>query len=73
MIIIWTVFGSLNSTFLSAQNLSVLNGMNEWLALLIAVLGGAAVGLIQGFFFAQEPEGRRTGLTRARPDPDEGL
>lgn len=117
MIIIWTVFGSLNSTFLSAQNLSdlswqivgtgmtavgivfvlllgeidlsvgsvsgvcaavfavlnVLNGMNEWLALLIAVLGGAAVGLIQGFFFAQEPEGRRTGLTRARPDPDESL
>ncbi|WP_393063163.1 sugar ABC transporter permease [Streptomyces sp. LN549] len=97
VIIIWTVFGSLNSTFLSAQNLSdlsqqivgtgmiavgivfvlllgeidlsvgsvsglcaaifavlnVLNGMNEWLALLIAVLGGAAVGLIQGFFFAK--------------------
>ncbi|MFJ5833533.1 sugar ABC transporter permease [Streptomyces sp. NPDC093089] len=97
VIIIWTVFGSLDSTFLSAQNLSdlsqqivgtgmiavgivfvlllgeidlsvgsvsglcaaifavlnVLNGMNEWLALLIAVLGGAAVGLIQGFFFAK--------------------
>ncbi|ROQ59453.1 D-xylose transport system permease protein [Streptomyces sp. 840.1] len=97
VIIIWTVFGSLNSTFLSAQNLSdlsqqivgtgmiavgivfvlllgeidlsvgsvsglcaaifavlnVLNGMNEWLALLIAVLGGAAVGLIHGFFFAK--------------------
>ncbi|MER6117626.1 sugar ABC transporter permease [Streptomyces sp. NPDC001743] len=97
VIIIWTVFGSLNSTFLSAQNLSdlsqqivgtgmiavgivfvlllgeidlsvgsvsglcaaifavlnVLNGMNEWLALLVAVLGGAAVGLIQGFFFAK--------------------
>ncbi|MFD3651851.1 sugar ABC transporter permease [Streptomyces sp. NPDC058620] len=97
VIIIWTVFGSLNSTFLSAQNLSdlsqqivgtgmiavgivfvlllgeidlsvgsvsglcaaifavlnVLNGMNEWLALLLAVGGGAAVGLIQGFFFAR--------------------
>lgn len=97
VIIIWTVFGSLNSTFLSAQNLSdlsqqivgtgmiavgivfvlllgeidlsvgsvsglcaaifavlnVLNGMNEWLALLIALLGGAAVGLIHGFFFAK--------------------
>ncbi|WP_406089422.1 sugar ABC transporter permease [Streptomyces sp. NBC_01013] len=97
VIIIWTVFGSLNSTFLSAQNLSdlsqqivgtgmiaigivfvlllgeidlsvgsvsglcaaifavlnVMNGMNEWLALLVALLGGAAVGLIQGFFFAK--------------------
>ncbi|HEY9369406.1 MAG TPA: sugar ABC transporter permease [Streptomyces sp.] len=97
VIIIWTVFGSLNSTFLSAQNLSdlsqqivgtgmiavgivfvlllgeidlsvgsvsglcaaifavlnVLNGMNQWLALLIAIGGGAAVGLIQGFFFAK--------------------
>ncbi|MFD3991250.1 sugar ABC transporter permease [Streptomyces sp. NPDC058548] len=97
VIIIWTVFGSLNSTFLSAQNLSdlsqqivgtgmiavgivfvlllgeidlsvgsvsglcaaifavlnVLNGMNQWLALLVAIAGGAAVGLIQGFFFAK--------------------
>ncbi|MFI8288022.1 sugar ABC transporter permease [Streptomyces sp. ms191] len=97
VIIIWTVFGSLNSTFLSAQNLSdlsqqivgtgmiavgivfvlllgeidlsvgsvsglcaaifavlnVINGMNQWLALLIAIAGGAAVGLIQGFFFAK--------------------
>ncbi|MFI6417478.1 sugar ABC transporter permease [Streptomyces sp. NPDC050842] len=97
VIIIWTVFGTLDSTFLSAQNLSdlsqqivgtgmiavgivfvlllgeidlsvgsvsglcaaifavlnVLNGMNEWLALLIAIVGGAAVGLIQGFFFAE--------------------
>ncbi|MGW4161897.1 sugar ABC transporter permease [Streptomyces sp. NPDC004788] len=97
LIIIWTVFGSLNSTFLSAQNLSdlsqqivgtgmiavgivfvlllgeidlsvgsvsglcaaifavlnVLNGMNQWLALLVAIAGGAAVGLIQGFFFAK--------------------
>ncbi|MEU4065025.1 sugar ABC transporter permease [Streptomyces wedmorensis] len=97
VIIIWTVFGSLDSTFLSAQNLSdlsqqivgtgmiavgivfvlllgeidlsvgsvsglcaaifavlnVLNGMNEWLALLIALVGGAVVGLVQGFFFAK--------------------
>ncbi|GGT94143.1 MULTISPECIES: sugar ABC transporter permease [Streptomyces] len=97
VIIIWTVFGSLNSAFLSAQNLSdlsqqivgtgmiavgivfvlllgeidlsvgsvsglcaalfavfnVINGMNEWLALLVAVAGGAAVGLIHGFFFAK--------------------
>ncbi len=97
VIIIWTVFGSLDSTFLSAQNLSdlsqqivgtgmiavgivfvlllgeidlsvgsvsglcaaifavlnVLNGMNEWLALLVAVAGGAVVGLIHGFFFAK--------------------
>ncbi|MFI1935982.1 sugar ABC transporter permease [Streptomyces purpureus] len=97
VIIIWTVFGSLDSTFLSAQNLSdlsqqivgtgmiavgivfvlllgeidlsvgsvsglcaalfavlnVLNGMNEWLALLVALAGGAAVGLIHGFFFAK--------------------
>ncbi|ROQ36291.1 D-xylose transport system permease protein [Streptomyces sp. PanSC19] len=97
VIIIWTVFGSLDSTFLSAQNLSdlsqqivgtgmiavgivfvlllgeidlsvgsvsglcaaifavlnVLNGMNEWLALLVAIAGGAAVGLIHGFFFAK--------------------
>ncbi|MER6098543.1 sugar ABC transporter permease [Streptomyces sp. NPDC001728] len=97
VIIIWTVFGSLNSTFLSAQNLSdlsqqivgtgmiavgivfvlllgeidlsvgsvsglcaaifavlnVINGMNQWLALLVAIAGGAAVGLIQGFFFAK--------------------
>ncbi|MFC8270952.1 sugar ABC transporter permease, partial [Streptomyces sp. NPDC057271] len=97
VMIIWTVFGSLDSAFLSAQNLSdlsqqivgtgmiaigivfvlllgeidlsvgsvsglcaaifavlnVLNGMNEWLALLVAVAGGAAVGLIQGFFFAK--------------------
>ncbi|MFF6772395.1 sugar ABC transporter permease [Streptomyces sp. NPDC012637] len=97
IVIIWTVFGSLDSTFLSAQNLSdlsqqivgtgmiavgivfvlllgeidlsvgsvsglcaavfavlnVLNGMNEWLALLVAIAGGAAVGLIHGFFFAK--------------------
>ncbi|MFJ3582184.1 sugar ABC transporter permease [Streptomyces sp. NPDC090127] len=97
VIIIWTVFGTLDSAFLSAQNLSdlsqqivgtgmiaigivfvlllgeidlsvgsvsglcaaifavlnVQNGMNEWLALLVAIAGGAAVGLIQGFFFAR--------------------
>ncbi|MFJ3903763.1 sugar ABC transporter permease [Streptomyces sp. NPDC090025] len=97
VIVIWTVFGSLNSAFLSAQNLSdlsqqivgtgmiavgivfvlllgeidlsvgsvsglcaaifavlnVVNGMNQWLALLVAVAGGAAVGLIHGFFFAK--------------------
>lgn len=97
VIIIWTVFGTLDSAFLSAQNLSdlsqqivgtgmiaigivfvlllgeidlsvgsvsglcaaifavlnVLNGMNQWLALLVALAGGAAVGLIHGFFFAK--------------------
>ncbi|MEV6356317.1 sugar ABC transporter permease [Streptomyces hydrogenans] len=97
VIIIWTVFASLDSAFLSAQNLSdlsqqivgtgmiavgivfvlllgeidlsvgsvsglcaaifavlnVINGMNEWLALLVALAGGAAVGLIHGFFFAK--------------------
>ncbi|MET8509636.1 sugar ABC transporter permease [Streptomyces sp. NPDC004787] len=97
VIVIWTVFGSLDSTFLSAQNLSDLsqqivgtgmiavgivfvlllgeidlsvgsvsglcaalfavlnvnNGMNQWLALLVALAGGAAVGLIHGFFFAK--------------------
>ncbi|WP_411074754.1 sugar ABC transporter permease [Streptomyces sp. cmx-4-7] len=97
VIVIWTVFGSLDSTFLSAQNLSdlsqqivgtgmiavgivfvlllgeidlsvgsvsglcaaifavlnVLHGMNEWSALLVAVAGGAVVGLIHGFFFAK--------------------
>jgi D-xylose transport system permease protein len=97
LIVIWAVFGSLNSTFLSAQNLSnlsqqivgtgmiaigvvfvlllgeidlsvgsvsglcaaifavmnVTHGVNEWVALLSAVAGGAVVGLIQGFFFAK--------------------
>ncbi|WP_405015578.1 sugar ABC transporter permease [Kitasatospora sp. NBC_01539] len=97
LIIIWAVFGSLNSSFLSAQNLSnlsqqivgtgmiaigvvfvlllgeidlsvgsvsglcaaifavmsVTNGVNQWVALLCALAGGAVVGLIQGFFFAK--------------------
>lgn len=97
LIVIWSVFGSLNSSFLSAQNLSnlsqqivgtgmiaigivfvlllgeidlsvgsvsglcaalfavlnVTHGVNEWVALLVALAGGAAVGLIQGVFFAK--------------------
>ena len=97
LIIIWAVFGSLNSTFLSAQNLSnlsqqivgtgmiaigvvfvlllgeidlsvgsvsglcaaifavlnVTHGVNQWVALVAAVAGGAIVGLIQGLFFAK--------------------
>ncbi|WP_354644847.1 sugar ABC transporter permease [Kitasatospora camelliae] len=97
LIVIWAVFGSLNSSFLSAQNLSnlsqqivgtgmiaigvvfvlllgeidlsvgsvsglcaaifavmnVTNGVNQWVALLSALVGGAAVGFIQGFFFAK--------------------
>ncbi|WP_457028046.1 sugar ABC transporter permease [Kitasatospora sp. P5_F3] len=97
LVVIWAVFGSLNSTFLSAQNLSnlsqqivgtgmiaigvvfvlllgeidlsvgsvsglcaaifavmnVTHGVNEWVALLSAVAGGAVVGLIQGLFFAK--------------------
>ncbi|TWE15419.1 sugar ABC transporter permease [Kitasatospora atroaurantiaca] len=97
LVIIWAVFGSLNSTFLSAQNLSnlsqqivgtgmiaigvvfvlllgeidlsvgsvsglcaaifavmnVTHGVNEWVALLSALVGGAIVGFIQGFFFAK--------------------
>lgn len=97
LIVIWAVFGSLNSTFLSAQNLSnlsqqivgtgmiaigvvfvlllgeidlsvgsvsglcaaifavmnVTHGVNQWVALLSALAGGAIVGLIQGLFFAK--------------------
>ncbi|WP_345701902.1 sugar ABC transporter permease [Kitasatospora terrestris] len=97
LIVIWAVFGSLNSSFLSAQNLSnlsqqivgtgmiaigvvfvlllgeidlsvgsvsglcaaifavmnVTHGVNQWVALLSALVGGALVGLIQGFFFAK--------------------
>jgi D-xylose transport system permease protein len=97
LIIIWLVFYGLNSTFLSAQNLSnlsqqivgtgmiatgivfvlllgeidlavasvsglcaaiyavlsVLDGVNEYLALFIALGSGAATGLIMGFFFAR--------------------
>jgi D-xylose transport system permease protein len=95
--IIWIVFYTLNSTFLSAQNLSnlsqqivgtgmiavgvvfvlllgeidlsvasvsglaaavfavlsVTHGMNQWLALFLALGTGAATGVIQGFFFAR--------------------
>jgi D-xylose transport system permease protein len=95
--IIWLVFALVNSSFLSAQNLSNLSqqivgtgmialgivfvlllgeidlsvgsvsglaaavfavvsvnhGVNEWLALLLALFTGAATGLIQGFFFAR--------------------
>ncbi|MDH6108959.1 D-xylose transport system permease protein [Kitasatospora sp. MAP12-15] len=97
LIVIWAVFGSLNSSFLSAQNLSnlsqqivgtgmiaigvvfvlllgeidlsvgsvsglcaaiyavleVTHGVNQWVALLAALVGGAVVGLIQGLFFAK--------------------
>ncbi|MFF4339631.1 sugar ABC transporter permease [Kitasatospora sp. NPDC001540] len=97
LIVIWAVFGSLNSSFLSAQNLSnlsqqivgtgmialgvvfvlllgeidlsvgsvsglcaaifavmnVTHGVNQWVALLSAVAGGALVGLVQGLFFAK--------------------
>ncbi|MFJ4094629.1 sugar ABC transporter permease [Kitasatospora sp. NPDC089913] len=97
LIVIWAVFGSLNSSFLSAQNLSnlsqqivgtgmiaigvvfvlllgeidlsvgsvsglcaaifavlnVTHGVNQWVALLSALAGGAVVGLIQGVFFAK--------------------
>ena len=95
--VIWFVFWQLNSTFLSAQNLSNLsqqivgtgmialgivfvlllgeidlavgsvsglaaavfavtsvnNGVNQWLALLLALFTGAATGVIHGFFFAR--------------------
>ncbi|MFJ1753561.1 sugar ABC transporter permease [Kitasatospora sp. NPDC088134] len=97
LIIIWAVFGSLNSSFLSAQNLSnlsqqivgtgmiavgvvfvlllgeidlsvgsvsglcaaifavmnVTHGVNQWVALLSAIVGGAVVGLVHGLFFAK--------------------
>ncbi|MDH2391095.1 sugar ABC transporter permease [Streptomyces sp. HNM0663] len=33
--------------------LSVSQGMNEWLALLVAVAGGAVIGALHGFFFAR--------------------
>ncbi|MGW6461592.1 sugar ABC transporter permease [Streptomyces sp. NPDC055078] len=33
--------------------LSVTHGMNEWLAVLVAVAGGAAIGALHGFFFAR--------------------
>ncbi len=97
LIVIWAVFGSLDSSFLSAQNLSnlsqqivgtgmiaigvvfvlllgeidlsvgsvsglcaaifavldVTHGVNQWVALVAALVGGALVGLIQGLFFAK--------------------
>ena len=97
LIVIWLVFYGLNSTFLSAQNLSNLsqqivgtgmialgvvfvlllgeidlsvgsvsglaaavfavesvnNGMNEYLALILALATGVGTGLIHGFFFAR--------------------
>ncbi|MEW2635542.1 sugar ABC transporter permease [Streptomyces sp. NPDC048389] len=36
-----------------AAVLSVTNGMNEWLAVLIALAGGAVIGALHGFFFAR--------------------
>ncbi|MDT9695124.1 ABC transporter permease subunit [Streptomyces sp. P17] len=95
--IIWIIFQSLNSNFLTAGNLSdisvamvgtgmiavgivfvlllgeidlsvgsvsgvagasfavlnVTNGMNEWLAFVLAILTGTAAGAIHGFFFAK--------------------
>ncbi|PJE93945.1 ABC transporter permease [Streptomyces carminius] len=97
LIVIWAIFQSMDSAFLSAENLSNLsvyivgtglisvgivfvlllgeidlsvgsvsglasavfavlavnNGMNEWLALVLALLTGAAVGAFHGFFFAK--------------------
>ncbi|MFB7273238.1 sugar ABC transporter permease [Streptomyces sp. NPDC056244] len=97
LLIICVVFQSLNSNFLSAENLSnisvamvgtgmiatgivfvlllgeidlsvgsvsgvsgalfavlsVTHGVNDWLALLIAIAGGALIGAIHGFFFAR--------------------
>ncbi|WP_190276837.1 sugar ABC transporter permease [Catenulispora acidiphila] len=97
LIIIWIVFYALNSTFLSAQNLSNLsqqivgtgmialgivfvlllgeidlaagsvsglaaavfavesvnNGVNQYLALLLALATGAGTGFVHGFFFAR--------------------
>ncbi|MEU4117019.1 sugar ABC transporter permease [Kitasatospora sp. NPDC028055] len=97
LIVIWAVFGSLNSSFLSAQNLSnlsqqivgtgmiaigvvfvlllgeidlsvgsvsglcaaifavlnVSNGVNQWVALITAIVGGTIVGTVHGFFFAK--------------------
>nr|WSX54455.1 sugar ABC transporter permease [Streptomyces sp. NBC_00974] len=97
LIIIWSIFQSLNSNFLGAENLTniaitmtatgmiavgiifvlllgeidlsvgsvsgvsgaivavlaVTHGVNEWLAILAAVAGGALIGSIHGFFFAK--------------------
>lgn len=97
LVVIWVIFQSLNSNFLTAGNLSdisitmvgtgmiavgivfvlllgeidlsvgsvsgvagasfavlnVTNGMNEWLAFVLAILTGTAAGAIHGFFFAR--------------------
>lgn len=97
LLLIWVIFQSLNSNFLSPRNLSnlsvdivgtgliavgivfvllvgeidlsvgsvsgfgavmfavlnVQNGMAEWLAVIVAILCGTAIGLVQGFFFAR--------------------
>ncbi|MFC5804767.1 sugar ABC transporter permease [Streptomyces formicae] len=97
LILICAIFQSLNSNFLSAQNISniavtmvatgmmavgiifvlllgeidlsvgsvsgvsgavvavltVTHGMNEWLAILVAIVSGAAIGAVHGFFFAR--------------------
>ncbi|MFI2371805.1 sugar ABC transporter permease [Streptomyces sp. NPDC018833] len=97
LVIIAIIFQSLNSAFLSAENLnniavtmvgtgmmavgiifvlllgeidlsvgsvsgvagaivavmSVTHGMNEWVAVLVALVGGAAIGALHGFFFAR--------------------
>ncbi|MFE4644401.1 sugar ABC transporter permease, partial [Streptomyces sp. NPDC056730] len=97
LLIICVVFQSLNSNFLSAENLSnisvamvgtgmiavgivfvlllgeidlsvgsvsgvsgaivavlsVTHGLNEWLALVVAIVSGAVIGAIHGFFFAR--------------------
>ncbi|MGW2293104.1 sugar ABC transporter permease [Streptomyces violaceorubidus] len=97
LLVIWAIFTSLNSNFLTAGNfsdmavamvgtgmiavgivfvlllgeidlsvgsvsgvagatfavLSVSHGMNEWLAMLLAVLTGTVAGAIHGFFFAR--------------------
>ncbi|MFD9354067.1 sugar ABC transporter permease [Streptomyces sp. NPDC060031] len=97
LIIIWTIFQTLNSNFLAPENLtniaitmvatgmmavgiifvlllgeidlsvgsvsgvsgaivavlSVTHGVNEWLAILAAIVGGALIGSIHGFFFAR--------------------
>ncbi|MFE9727885.1 sugar ABC transporter permease [Streptomyces sp. NPDC005794] len=33
--------------------LSVTNGMNEWLAVVVAIVSGAVIGAVHGFFFAR--------------------
>ncbi|PPS77342.1 MULTISPECIES: sugar ABC transporter permease [Streptomyces] len=97
LVIIWLIFTSLNSNFLTAGNLSdmsvamvgtgmiavgivfvlllgeidlsvgsvsgvagasfavlnVTNGMNEWLAFVLAILTGTVAGVLHGFFFAK--------------------